>query len=54
MKEVFYRLNKRQLIERVPGKRGNASAWRPYTGADEVVDDEEDASGDDIVPPIGA
>jgi ATP-dependent DNA helicase RecG len=32
MKEVFYRLAKRDLIERVPGKRGNASAWRSYTG----------------------
>jgi ATP-dependent DNA helicase RecG len=36
MKEVFYRLNKRKLIERVPGKRGNASAWRRYTGDDSV------------------
>jgi ATP-dependent DNA helicase RecG len=44
MKEVFYRLNKRQLIERVPGKRGNASAWRPYTGANEAGDDDEDAA----------
>lgn len=32
MKEVFYRLNNRQLIERVPGKQGNASAWRLFTG----------------------
>ena len=47
MKEVFYRLNKRQLIERVPGKRGNASAWRPYTGENEAGnDDEDDSSGD--------
>ncbi|QRM27345.1 ATP-binding protein [Microvirga sp. VF16] len=40
MKEVFYRLNKRSLIERVPGKRGNASAWRRYTGE---VDESENA-----------
>jgi hypothetical protein len=45
MKEVFYRLNKRELIERVPGKRGNASAWRPYTGAEQADDDEADAPG---------
>ena len=32
MKEAFYRLAKRSLIERVPLKRGNASAWRPFTG----------------------
>lgn len=28
MKEVFYRLRDRGLIEQVPEKRGNASAWR--------------------------
>ncbi|WP_291395846.1 ATP-binding protein [Devosia sp.] len=28
MKEVFYRLRDRGLIERVPDKRGNAAAWR--------------------------
>ncbi|WP_018391601.1 ATP-binding protein [Ancylobacter sp. FA202] len=28
MKEVFYRLRDRGLIERVPGKKGNAAAWR--------------------------
>jgi ATP-dependent DNA helicase RecG len=40
MKEVFYRLNKRELIERVPGKKGNLSAWRLYTGVNEDgVDD---------------
>lgn len=32
MKEVFYRLAKRNLIERVPGRLGNASAWRNFTG----------------------
>ncbi|TEU15338.1 MAG: ATP-dependent DNA helicase RecG, partial [Anaerolineales bacterium] len=28
MKEVFYRLRDRKLIERVPGKAGRSSAWR--------------------------
>ena len=28
MKEVFLQLNKRNLIERVPGKRGNKAAWQ--------------------------
>jgi ATP-dependent DNA helicase RecG len=28
MKEVFYRLAKSGLIERVPGKRGAAAAWQ--------------------------
>jgi ATP-dependent DNA helicase RecG len=32
MKEVFYRLAKRGLIERVPDKLGNLSAWRLATG----------------------
>lgn len=40
MKDAFYRLKKREMIEPVPGKRGNASAWRSYTGT--VVDDPED------------
>jgi ATP-dependent DNA helicase RecG len=31
MKEVFYRLAKRRLIERVPERRGTSSAWRKYT-----------------------
>ncbi|NQW10441.1 MAG: putative DNA binding domain-containing protein [Alphaproteobacteria bacterium] len=31
MKDVFLRLNKRQLLERVPGLRGNAAAWRRYS-----------------------
>ncbi|MGC1272047.1 MAG: ATP-binding protein [Croceibacterium sp.] len=34
MKEVFYRLAKRGLIERVPGKLGNLSAWQLTTGCD--------------------
>ena len=28
LKEVFYRLNKTGLIERVPGRRGAAAAWQ--------------------------
>ena len=32
MKDVFLSLNKRDLLERVPDKKGNASAWRKYTG----------------------
>lgn len=46
MKEVFYRLNKRELIERVPGKKGNASAWRNYTGTGEGAEGDAD-SGDE-------
>lgn len=40
MKEVFYRLRDRKLIERVPEKRGNAAAWQKYSG-------ECDESGDE-------
>lgn len=32
MKDVFLSLNKRDLLERVPNKKGNASAWRKFTG----------------------
>jgi ATP-dependent DNA helicase RecG len=32
MKDVFLRLNKHKLIERVPGKLGNLAAWRKVTG----------------------
>lgn len=32
MKDVFISLNRRKLLERVPGKKGNASAWQKYTG----------------------
>ena len=28
MKDVFYRLRDKGLIERVPGKLGNAAAWK--------------------------
>ena len=32
VKQAFLDLAARKLIERVPGKKGSASAWRPYTG----------------------
>jgi ATP-dependent DNA helicase RecG len=32
VKQVFLDLNGRKLLERVPGKKGSASAWRVYTG----------------------
>ena len=32
MKEVFLRLAKRSLIERVPGRAGASSAWRKCNG----------------------
>ena len=31
MKEVFYRLAKRELIERVPGRLGASAAWQKRT-----------------------
>ena len=34
MKDVFYRLKNRGLIERVPGRLGNAAAWRRTATAD--------------------
>ncbi|MCO6487687.1 MAG: putative DNA binding domain-containing protein [Phaeodactylibacter sp.] len=40
MKDVFKRLQKRELIEKVPGKRGPASAWRKCsTAANKAHDD---------------
>jgi ATP-dependent DNA helicase RecG len=57
MKDAFLRLKKRQLLEPVPGKRGNASAWRKYTGywASQPVEAQEAAEegphptgGDDL------
>jgi ATP-dependent DNA helicase RecG len=45
MKEVFYRLAKRKLIERVPGKLGNLAAWRPHTGATATGDDDATTGG---------
>lgn len=32
MKEVFYRLAKRNLIQRVPNRSGASAAWQKYTG----------------------
>ena len=32
MKDVFLSLKKTKMLEPVPGKKGNASAWRKYTG----------------------
>jgi ATP-dependent DNA helicase RecG len=32
VKQVFLDLKSRKLLESVPGKRGNASAWRKHTG----------------------
>jgi ATP-dependent DNA helicase RecG len=45
VKQVFLDLNTRKLLERVPGKRGSASAWRKYsdyweTHADQGESDE--------------
>ena len=33
IKEVFYRLAKREQIERIPGRSGSAAAWQKFTGA---------------------
>jgi ATP-dependent DNA helicase RecG len=46
MKEVFLRLKRRYLIEPVPGKRGNASAWQHYTGASSNTDNNGGGEGD--------
>jgi ATP-dependent DNA helicase RecG len=45
MKEVFLRLKKRSLIEPVPDKKGSASAWRKFTGAER--EEEDGSTGDD-------
>jgi len=44
---VFYRLNRRELIEQVPGKAGRRSAWRKYTGKANGAtgDDDKAATG---------
>ena len=36
MKDVFLSLNRRQMLERVPGKGGNKAAWRKWTGLTET------------------
>jgi ATP-dependent DNA helicase RecG len=33
MKEVFYRLRDRGMLEQVPGKLGNKAAWRKQSGS---------------------
>lgn len=48
MKEVFYRLAKRNLIERVPGKLGSASAWRKPTGGTPTGGDSKPTGGADL------
>jgi ATP-dependent DNA helicase RecG len=40
VKQVFLDLNARKMLERVPGKKGSASAWRNYTGHWETHNDE--------------
>jgi ATP-dependent DNA helicase RecG len=40
VKQAFLDLAARRLIERVPGKRGSASAWRLYTGTTQTDDEE--------------
>jgi ATP-dependent DNA helicase RecG len=45
-KDVFISLFKKQMLERVPGKRGNASAWRKWTGTQNGS-----PSDDDGLPP---
>lgn len=56
MKEVFLRLNKRNLIERVPEKLGNLAAWRKFTGGGNgATNGDELASSDDpglFDPPV--
>jgi ATP-dependent DNA helicase RecG len=37
MKEVFYRLRDKEMIERVPGKKGNAAAWQKWTGEEAEI-----------------
>jgi ATP-dependent DNA helicase RecG len=42
VKQVFLDLNSRKMLERVPGKKGSASAWRKYSGYYESHTDEVD------------
>ena len=48
MKEVFYRLAKRNLIERVPGKLGSASACRKPPGGTPTGGDSKPTGGADV------
>ena len=40
IKGVFLSLSKSQMLERVPGKKGNRAAWRKWTGLSEGADPE--------------
>lgn len=47
MKDVFISLKKTKLLEPVPDKKGNASAWRKYTGHwDNIPEPLEEGLGD--------
>ena len=37
MKEVFYRLRDRGILEQVPGKLGNKAAWRSVKAGEKVI-----------------
>ncbi len=41
MKDVFLSLNRRQMLERVPGKLGNKAAWRRWTGTAKSEDQDD-------------
>jgi len=42
MKDVFLSLNRRQMIERVPDKKGRNAAWRKWTGFGADADGDDD------------
>jgi ATP-dependent DNA helicase RecG len=50
IKQVFLDLKARKLLEPVPGKKGNASAWRKFTGYwdQQPLGKEKDLLGDDF------
>jgi hypothetical protein len=56
MKDVFLSLKRRDMLEPVPGKRGNASAWRKYTGYYNPIPDSREVSGPQLellgIPPV--
>jgi len=47
VKQVFLDLAKRKMLEKVPGKKGSASAWRKYTGYWESAEVEAETEGGD-------
>lgn len=55
VKQVFLDLGSRKMLERVPGKKGSASAWRKFTGyydqIREALDTDNDA--DDVGEDVG-